>query len=162
MGFVVSHPFRRKKRKGRGTQVIWENQGWATSHRSFWGGQKWIPPAHRDNKAAMNGHSFPCLIVTLRGECPGHLPPSIVCCRGSPQDRGDHNPALLKIKVIDDPVVSHPAPPCGQCSLKSLEIALKRIILHGDQRCFNARLIALRKLSKVLLRRSGEDEVPRH
>lgn len=80
---------------------------------------------------------------------------SLVRRRGPPKDSRDNDQSLIKVKVVDDAVITHSPPPRSVLPFKPFEVSLEGIGLHGDQHCSNARLISLWELLEVFLCRTG-------
>ena len=87
---------------------------------------------------------------------------ALVGCRGATENSRDYNKALIKIQVVHYAVAAHAPPPRRRRALQALDIALERILLHGEEGSPNARLIFGRQLSKLFLRGAGELETPGH
>ena len=70
------------------------------------------------------------------------LAAALVGRRGPPHDSRDHNQALVKIEIVEYAVVADAPPPSRGLALQAFDIALERILLHGEEHSPNACLIS--------------------
>lgn len=86
----------------------------------------------------------------------------LIRSRGSTEYSRYNNQMLFNIKIVDDAVTANPSAPRARLPLEALYVALKGIVLHRQEGCFNARLIFWRQLLEVLLGGIGDLEIPGH
>jgi hypothetical protein len=66
---------------------------------------------------------------------------------------------FFDVQVVENAAIPHSPPPRLRLPLQALNIAPKRVALHGKQRRPNACLICCRKLLKLFLREIRDVEV---
>lgn len=68
----------------------------------------------------------------------------------------------IDMEIIDNSVVAHAPSPRSRLPLETLDVTPQGVVLHGEQRGFNAPLFFWGELLEVFLGGSGDFEIPHH